>query len=108
VCRRFFIVQSSSPHSGASDSHNAWLNSRGPGHHPEHLEQRNQAAFARYSDALFTGPELQKAHPDTIVVQAFPAHGLYRSYVPQAFSTGRQGQVELWMVQPDGSVRSRT
>jgi len=72
--------------------------------HPEHLEQRNSAAFARYSSALFTGPELQKTYPDAIVVQAFPAHGLYRTYVPRAFSLGIQGRVELWMIQPDGSA----
>jgi len=76
--------------------------------HPEHLEQRNSFAFARYSDALLTGPWLQKSHPDAIVVQAFPAHGLYRTYVPRAFSTGLQGRVELWMVQPDGSVLGGT
>lgn len=74
--------------------------------HPEHLEQRNSVAFARFSNALFTGPGLEKANPDAIVVQAFPVHGLYRTYVPRAFNMGLQGRVGLWLVQPDGTVRS--
>ena len=76
--------------------------------HPEHLAKRNSVAFARYSDALFTGPGLQTSHPDSIVVQAFPAHGLSRTYIPRAPSSGRQGRVEMWLVQPDASVDSRT
>jgi hypothetical protein len=63
-------------------------------------------AFVRYSDALFTGPGLRGRYPDARIVQAYPTQGLYRTDAPRAYASShiRSYQIEVWLVNEDGSV----
>ena len=49
--------------------------------------QGSPVAFARYSDALFTGPVLRGQYPDARIVQAYPEKGLCRTYAPQVYGS---------------------
>jgi len=71
------------------------------------IGSQQKGASGRYSDALWTGPAMRKMHPEARIVQAFPAHGLYRSHAPRAYGSPHMQywNVELWMVQPDGTIR---
>lgn len=85
VCRRRFIVQSSSPHSEASDSHSAWLSSRGPDHQRTAIKMTSRGNLIPANAALCgsTGRTKCRRFPPT----ALPASGPGRH--PVAIERGR-------------------
>ena len=68
--------------------------------------QASPVAFARYSDALFTGPLPRGQYPDARIVQAYPEKGLKRTCAPQAYGSThmRCYAVELGLINGDGTV----